>query len=443
MFKNFKANISLRILLLIGLVLAFVFLMNYTQFYITLVALGLLIMLTIWDLIRYTEQTNRDITAFLMGIKYNDFSVSFTGKHKGRSFGELYESFNQINEKFREIQAEKEAQFQYLQTIVETVNVGLLCFDKEGEILLINKALKMLLQKPYLVSAQSLQQVDQRLYEKVQEMETGDKELIKINIGNRLHQLSVQANEFKLRDSYYKLIAMQNIHSELEEQELSAWQKLIRILTHEIMNSVTPIVSLTSAIDDLLEQRDELTGEELTDFKNAIEAIQKRSEGLLHFTETYRSLTKIPTPKIQIVDGRMLIERLLALFKPSLNEKKITLRKFLPKTEIYLQADPELIEQVFINLLKNAIEAVREVPEPQISIHLLKDQKNNIVMQVSDNGPGIGPELLDQIFVPFFTTKKEGSGIGLSLSRQIIRMHKGSLDVHSVVGEGTVFTITL
>jgi len=387
------------------------------------------------------DQTNRDVASFLLGIKYDDFSVTFTGKHKGKSFGELYESFNEINKKFRDIQAEKEAQFQYLQTIVESVNVGLLCIDKEGEVLLMNKALKDLLQKPYLVNADAIGKIDEEFYEQLRKMETGDSELLKVNIDNRLLQLSVKANEFKLRGKYYKLLSMQNIQSELEEQELIAWKKLIRILTHEIMNSVTPIVSLTSAINDLMKVESP-DPETLNDVRDAIRAIQKRSEGLLHFTETYRSLTKVPPPRFQTVNANTLLNNIHTLFTAELKEHNILLEKSLPQNEIYFQADPELLEQVLINLIKNAIDAVKEQEQPKISLTLMRTKENRTIIQVVDNGGGIEPEILDQIFIPFYTTKREGSGIGLSLSRQIIGMHKGTIGVQTALGEGTVFTIT-
>ena len=444
MFKRYKVNIIIRIITIVSLVLAFVYLVSYTEFYITVLAVGLMIIGTVWDLVRYTDQTNRDIAAFLLGIKYEDFSVTFTGKHKGQSFGELYQSFNEVNNKFREIQAEKEAQFQYLQTIVENVGVGLLCIDEDGEVLLMNKALKDLIKKPYLVNASSLNNVDERLLPLMNKMSSGDSELVKINVDNKLVQLSMQATEFKLRGKYYKLISMRNIQSELEEQELIAWQKLIRILTHEIMNSVTPIVSLTGAMDDMLgRDTQEFSPTEIVDMRQAIKAIKKRSEGLLHFTETYRTLTKIPPPTFERINGKLLIDRIHTLFKIELREKNIQLEKILPNQDLFFQADPELIEQVLINLIKNAIHAVQDSPDPRITLILQKQNDDKTSIRVADNGSGIEEEILDQIFVPFFTTKKEGSGIGLNLSRQIIRMHKGTLTAQSVVGQGTVFTITL
>ena len=268
--------------------------------------------------------------------------------------------------------------------------------------------------------------------------------MIKMTVQNRLLELSVSVADFKLREVPYKLISFQNIQKELEEKELDAWQKLIRILTHEIMNSVTPITSLASSLNGLMKDKDSVLEEEdMEDIRDGMYAIQKRGEGLLHFTETYRSLTKIPPPKFQLVEAQPLLERIHILFKPVLKKYGVELELKLPDKMVVFIADVELIEQVIINLLKNGIEAAREVENPKIEIRAMKTNEGKTFIEVQDNGKGIKEDVLDKIFVPFFTTKKEGSGIGLSLSRQIMRLHKGNIEVNSVLGKGTVFTLSL
>ncbi len=440
MFKNFKLNITLRILFLIALVLGLVYCFMYTTYYITMFILLVVIILTVVDMVHYVNQSNRDFTAFLLGIKYEDFSATYSGHHKGKTFGEMYDAFNQINRKFLNIKAEKEANHQYLQTIVEHVRVGLLCIDDEGNVFMMNKALQELLRKPYLVNAAALKQVDENLYEVVQKLKAGEKELVKIMVDNKIVQLSISATEFKLQKQSLKLVSMQNIQLELEERELEAWQKLIKILRHEIMNSISPIVSLTSTIEGML-SNGELDEESLSDIKAGMGAIRNRSEGLMHFTETYRNLTRIPPPKFQIVDVRLLLQRIGTLFQPVFDKNGINFQTQSPTSPVNCTADPELLEQVVINLLKNAIEAVKESDDPTIVLNTQKDKSGKSIVSVSDNGKGIPNEALEEIFVPFFTTKTEGTGIGLSLSRQIIRMHKGQLFVQSKVGEGSVFTI--
>ena len=444
MFKNFKVNVAARQIALVVVMLAFFYCLYYTNFYVTTFILIVIAIILFWNTVNYMDKTNEDFTAFLMGIQYEDFSATYSGYHKGSSFGKLYEAFNLITTKFRNIKAEKVANHQYLQTIIEHVNTGLLCLNEEGEVVLMNKALKELLRKPYLKDFKSVEKLFPKLHELINKLATGQNEMIKMTIQNRLLELSVSIADFKLRGVPYKLVSFQNIQKELEEKELDAWQKLIRILTHEIMNSVTPITSLASSINGLIADKNKAIDEEdMEDIRAGIYAIQKRGEGLLHFTETYRSLTKIPPPKFQLVEAQPLLERIHILFKPVLKKYGIQLTLKFPSNMVVFIADVELIEQVVINLLKNAIEAVRNIENPIIEIRANKNNEGKTFIEVQDNGAGIEKDVLDKIFVPFFTTKKEGSGIGLSLSRQIMRLHKGNIEVNSVLGKGTVFTLSL
>lgn len=394
-------------------------------------------------MIYYVNQTNRDLANFFASIQYNDFTTTSSAQHKGKSFGELHKGFHMINEKFQGIRAEKEANHQLLQTIIEHVDVGLLCALDSGEVIIMNKALQRLLSKSFLVKLESLNKVDPTLYEKVQTMNAGERELMKININNKLLQLSIQAIEIELNKTKYRLFTFQNIKSELEEQELTAWQKLIRILTHEIMNSVAPIASISSTIREILKDKNQHDPETLEQIGSFIGVIQRRSDGLLDFTETYRRLTRIPPPKFQLVNGNELLTEIYTFFQTDAQTQNIQLNLHQPPTSIHFQADPALLEQVLINLVKNAMDAVRACDNPQIDLYLKRQANQKVVIQVSDNGYGIPEDILDQIFVPFFTTKDEGSGIGLSLSRQIMHLHKGEIELHSQEGEGTVARLIL
>jgi len=443
MLYSFRLNIILRTLLLIVLIFAFIYSFRFQAFYLTTVTLGVLVLLSIWSLIRYVEQTNRDVASFLNSMKYNDFTTTSSAEHRGKTFGELYKSFNIINRKFLEIRAEKEANHQFLQTVVKHVSVGLLCFHGE-EVVFMNKALQQLLHKPHLVNLNHLQQVDETLWKTIGSLKSGERKLVKIMIQNRLLQLAIQAVEFKLLDEEYKLISVQNIQGELEEQEFIAWQKLIRILTHEIMNSIAPVVSLSDTMNSMLEQTNgTLEEEEVHRLKRSINVIRNRSESLLNFTETYRNLTRIPPPEFHAVDLKPMLERLQILFEPDFKERSIDFQNLSPNQSLVIQADATLLEQVLINLVKNAMDAVTGRPEPIVSVSTRRTLEGKTEIQIADNGKGIPAEMLDKIFVPFFTTKNEGSGIGLSLSRQIIRLHKGAIEIHSVEGEGTRVLINL
>ena len=442
MLYDFRLNIILRVLVLLvlvaGLVLSF-----EKSFFLTTVFLGVLLILLVSNLIYYVSQTNRDLANFFEQVKYNDFTATGSARHKGESFGQLHERFNMINRKFQDIRAEKEANHQFLFTIVEHIDIGLLSVDQNEEIIMMNKALQAMLRKSYLIKLDGLKTIDEQLYDTVKNLKPGQRELVKLNIKNKLVQLAVQSIDLTLNKEPFRLITFQDIQSELEEQELVAWQKLIRILTHEIMNSVAPIASLSSTIKDVLGSNGSVDAGTLDQIKNSVGVIQKRSEGLLDFTETYRSLTRIPPPKFQLVEGQELIKEVKTLFQPDLEKYKIELKLNAPTDPVHFQGDPNLLEQVLINLVKNAMDAVKDKEEPKIVVSLQKIAQNKINIQIVDNGGGIPEEMMEQIFVPFFTTKDEGSGIGLSLSRQIMRLHKGNIEVQSEEGIGTAVVLTI
>ena len=442
MFRKFKLNIISRVVFIIILVVGIVLSFN-SGFYITGGFVCVALAFTVGNMIYYVNQTNRDLANFLAAVKYEDFVTNSSGFFKGKSFDDLHSSFNLINSKFRDIRAEKEANHQFLQTLVEHVDIGILCTNKDGEVILMNKALQKLLGKSYLLNLNGLKKIDEKLWHTINEMKNGQRSLLKINIKNKLLQLSIQSVDMRLQKEPYRLVSFQNIQNELEAQELIAWQKLIRILTHEIMNSVAPIASLSASINDLVTRETVLSESNLNLIKQSMGVIHKRSEGLLDFTETYRSLTRIPPPKFKIIDIRELISEVETLLKVQLKEKKILFEKQFVGGEVSCQGDPHLLEQVLINLVKNAIEALEEEENPKIIVSSKTGIDGKTMIKILDNGPGIPKDKMEQIFVPFFTTKSNGSGIGLSLSRQILRMHKGSLNIQSEEGQGTLVEISL
>ncbi|MEM9887367.1 MAG: ATP-binding protein [Bacteroidota bacterium] len=442
MLQNFQANIILRVLVLLLLVGGVVSGIIYKNFLLALFV-GILLAIAVSNLIQYLNQTNRDLANFFASVKYNDFTTNTTSARTGGNYDAVYEGFNLVNRKFQDIRAEKEANHQFLQTLVEHVDIGLLCVDGNGEVILMNKSLQKILKKSYLINLKSLRKIDEQLWETVKNMESGSRELLKINLQNNLLQLSIQAVDLMMQKEPYRLISFQDIQTELEAQELMAWQKLIRILTHEIMNSVAPISSLSSTINGMLGQQENVEGKQLEQIKKSIAVIERRSEGLLDFTETYRTLTRIPPPNFQILDAVQLIEEIETLMRFDLEKHKVQFEKITQSNQLAFKGDPHLLEQVLINLIKNAIDAVKSVEVPKITANLFGAENNKLCIQIIDNGEGISEDKLEQIFVPFFTTKEHGSGIGLSLSRQILRMHKGSLELQSKEGEGTIVSILI
>lgn len=444
MIKNFKiqALIYLTLILLITLLSGYTFFIIKNKVY--LLFLLPILFLLVWQLFALVDKTNQEVASFLTNIKYNDYAVRFTeSKSLGDSYRDLHKSFNLVNEKFRDIRSEKELQFQYLQAIVEHVDTGLICFNEDQKSVLINKGLQQLLRKSYFPNFVSIKKFSTPLYEAMESITPGERKLVKLIVADQIVQLAVRKTILKLKEDSLHLYALQNIHAELEEQEVASWQKLIRILTHEIMNSVAPVVSLSETANTLMDQQKPLSEESEEDIRQAIEAIHRRSMGLLHFTQSYRQLTKIPPPKFELCDPVNIIDRVLVLLRPDLEKRSIEVEKLYKKGRYQAQLDPDLMEQVFINLIKNAMDALSEITDPKLSIHIFKSLEGTLEIQIVDNGQGISKELLSEIFVPFFTTKKEGSGIGLSLCRQIIQMHKGSLSAHSQIDKGTVFTIRM
>jgi len=444
-FKRFRINCTFRILLLSTTVFVFFYLIFKTTLYATIFIVVAIIIYQIYSFIHYVEKTNRNLNRFLQSIKYEDFTQTFTTRGLGSSFDELNEAFNDVVDKFRKARAEKEEHFRYLQTIVQHVGVGLIAFQQNGNVELINTAAKRLLKISQLRNVKSLELFSKLLADTLIKLRAGDKKLVKVMDNNELLQLAIYATEFRLRNQIFILVSIQNIHSELEEKEMEAWQNLIRVLTHEIMNSVTPIVSLASTVNDLLTSTSGAEAqsiETMTDISDAAQTIQKRSQGLLNFVQSYRKLTRIPRPDFKIFPMIELFTRIDQLMRLQIEEKKIKNYIFnIDPKSLELTADPELIEQVLINLMLNAIQAVQEQPAAKIELLGRMNEKGRIVIQIIDNGPGIIKEVQDKIFIPFFTTKKEGSGIGLSLSRQIMRLHRGAITVKSKPNVETVFTL--
>jgi signal transduction histidine kinase len=443
-YKNFRLHCILRVILLGASIYLFFYLLLQTTLYATIVIVASIILYQIYSLIHYVEKTNRDLTRFLEAIKHTDFSQTFSNTGLGTSFESLKRAFNEVIEEFRRARAEKEEHFRYLQTVVQHVGIGLIAFGQDGEVGLINTAAKHLLHVTHLKNIKMLETLSKPLVAALLQLESGGKALIKIDDKNELLQLAIYATEFKLREQIFTLVSIQNIQSELEEKEMEAWQNLIRVLTHEIMNSVTPIASLASTVNDLLSApklNGEIGAEAIGDMRGAVQTIQKRSEGLLHFVDAYRSLTRIPRPNFKIFRIAELFDSVEQLLRASFKEKTAVIKTRVEPESLELTADPEMIEQVLINLLLNAIQALNGNPDARIELTARMDERGRIIIQVADNGPGIIPDVLEKIFIPFFTTKPEGSGIGLSLSRQIMRLHRGTITARSEPNVETVFTL--
>jgi signal transduction histidine kinase len=393
----------------------------------------------------YHFKGQKELEQFVEAIRYRDFSRHFSVKKAPLELRSLRDGFNQITTTFKEISKEKETSFQYLQKILELVDTGILSYNVEnGEIIWMNESLKKMLNLPYLKTIHSLEKRDKDLYEEVISLKPAESKIAIVHLENRSFKILLSGTAFQTDENKFMLIAFQNINEALDETESKAWQKLLSVMTHEIMNSVAPISSLADTLKNRLEKSiPHLDNKEgaVHDLEIGIDTIKRRSEGLLKFAETYRNLNKIVKPNLKKVYVRDLFENLYQLMEPTLEQKNIEMDIVLKDPGLTVEVDPSLIEQVLINLVVNAKEALKDRNDAMIILSAALNNNNKVVIKVADNGSGIPKDILENIFIPFFSTKKTGSGIGLSLCKQIMMLHKGSINVHSVVGEGTAFSL--
>ncbi len=440
-FKSFGTGLALRVILLVLTIALSVYFTFHSGNFVLVVFLLVPVVIQTVSLYRYVENTNRKLIRFLESVRYSDFAVGFTADNKlGESFKELNKNFNEVLEAFRQARAEKEENLQYLHTVVQHVSVGLIAFDPNGKVELINNAACRFLGVYRLRHLSELQKLHPDLLTLVQKLQSSGNVLYQ---ASNDQQLAVYATVIRLRGKSVKLVSLQNIQSELQQKELEAWQNLTRVLRHEIMNSITPIASLIATMHDIVEHDLVITEENdeaIGDIKEALKTIETRSISLVNFVDAYRNFTSIPKPKPSTVEVKSLIGMVRQLMQPKLRAEGIHFECVVEPDHLSVFADSELIEMVLINLVKNAMEAIAEQEHPHIWVRSFAEAER-VVIEVKDNGAGIIPEALEKIFIPFYTTKSTGSGIGLSLSRQIMQLHGGSLRAVSEVNQGTTFVL--
>lgn len=444
--KRFAFLVILRIILLVLTLTALAFIFARTELFFNQIILLGVIILQVSELIRFVTHTNRELAKLLLAIRYSDFSISFKGNKRGKSFKELQDAFVEIIEAFKKVSVEKEAQFKFLQVIVDNLKVGVLAVKEDYSIELMNAEAQRLLKTSSPNYWKQLQQLLPHFAQEITDMEDRDKRLLELNIKGEKLQISTQVIRLKILSFRYTIVTFQDIKSEIEQKEIEAWHKLIRILTHEIMNSVTPVTSLTETMLMLLEENgtplalEELSEETLEDLRFSMKTIQKRSEGLLHFVDDYRRLTRIKALELEEIKVKDMLDEIARLLKADAQKENVVIDVNAPEF-LSIAMDRKLIEQVLINLITNARHALEGSEDGKITVTAYSD-KNFKTIAVKDNGTGIHSGKLDQIFIPFYSTKEHGSGIGLSLSKQIMKKHKGDLCVQSTSGEGATFYLT-
>ncbi len=453
MIGRFRIGVVIRVIFLVATVLFLTYIITNTEYVVSSALISLIFIFQVVNLIQYVESTNKQLQRFFEAISYNDFSQSFSTKGSNNSFASLNEIFNEIIEKFKNERAKGEENYRYLQTVVQHIGIGLFSFNQKGEIELLNTAAKRLLDVSVLRNVDQLKEVSMQLYESVIGLKSGSRTLLNCTINSERMQLAIYTTEFRMKGDNYKLISIQNIASELDEKEMEAWQNLTQVLAHEIMNSITPIASLSDTVNTMLmgdvfgsEAPAPIPAETLEDVKEALGTINKRSLGLMRFVNSYRNITQIPTPIFEVLSVKEVLNRVRNLMKGEASKRRVEIEVKVEPETLEITADSQLIDQALINIVKNAFKALSDIENPKIILYAKIDEAGHSVIEVEDNGPGIKKTVLEKIFVPFYTTNKThekegGSGIGLSLSRQIMRMHGGTLTVPKSEKGSTVFML--
>ena len=399
------------------------------------------------NLIRYLNSTNRKLSFFLESIENEDSTLLFTTKEANRPIRELYQSLSKVNKQIQQVKIESRQQEQYFQTLLEQVATGILTYDSRGFVLHANKATKKMLGINVLTHIDQLERISLPLFQTVKNIRPFEQKLVTVSNEKVSVQLSLKATSFKTNDSELILLSLQDIRNELDEKELESWMKLIRVLMHEIMNSIAPITSISASLSKMytMEGRlllpEEMKEGTIVTTVKGLNVIEEQGTGLMQFVESYRKLSGLPKPVKKVVSVEELFNRIRILYASLEKASNINLTIRVSHANMELFADENLISQVLVNLLKNAIQANETNGNGKIQLIAGINSTHQPEIRIIDNGPGIVPEILDQIFVPFFTTRANGSGIGLSLSRQIMQLHGGSLQVHSVPDKETTFSL--
>jgi two-component system nitrogen regulation sensor histidine kinase NtrY len=442
---SYRIRVTFRLVLILLVGFSGIYLVLNTPYWMLVFWLGLVLVLLIMELIRFHERSAKGLREFLTSIQQEDFATLST---LDESDVELQQAYQMILEKFQDLRIQKEAHYHYLQRVIEHVDTALICLDHHQDVQLINRSAKELLQVSAIKDLRSLGKIDKALVNLIREIDSGQRQIIRLARHGKILNLSVRASAFTLEKDRYKIVSLNDIKTELEEQEVESWQKLVRVLTHEIMNSTIPITNMVGLARDFLVDEEGnpkiIPGLEKTEIDDLVESLstaENRSKGLVKFVQTTKDLARLPEPTISEISVDDLFSRLKGFFKNEIKQHRINLKVVLCKPGMMIKADLEMIEQVLINLIKNAIEAVKGREMPKIRLKADQSENKAVAISVSDNGPGIPEENLDKIFIPFYSTKKEGSGIGLSLSRQIMKLHRGRIDVETEPGAGTTFVL--
>jgi len=442
--KNLYIQLVFRVVLitLTALLIGFLFIKEY---YILCVLALCIIGIETLFLIKYVNQTNRRIAYFFDSIKNEDFTMRFPEAIKNKTIKELNSSLNTFNSKIQEVYLKNQSQEQFYQEILKQADIGILTFNTKGHILFANPTVEKLLNYTPLNHIKQLQQIDYKLYNLFVNLKPFERTLFELTNEREKRQLALKSTAISLNKQSLLLVVIQDIHKELDEKETDSWVRLIRVLTHEIMNTVAPITSISESILKYFKKEEDIIA--LNEFKVAhlnntakgLEVIKDQGQNLMSFVQSYRSFLNVPKPDKEIVLAQKLLDRVTILMTEDTKVRTVSFEVFAVPKDLELFIDEKQLTQVLLNLCKNAYQSLENQKNGIIKITAGVNNEGNKYIEVWDNGPGIPKELQEEIFVPFFTTKSTGTGIGLSLSKQILRLHGGTLKVTSIPNKETRF----
>jgi len=444
-FKNFNHLLIIRIAFVVIIPLALGLIISRGVSLYLIAGLSVAELLMVIELIGFLNKSNRQINYFIQAIKNNDTTIHFPFKTGNAVINDLNQSLNELNVVLQNTRVKNEIRERYFSEIIQNIGTGVIVCDEKGFVSEVNPAALELFGLQTLTHLSQLDRVDPRFKADLLKLSNLQKQVITLRKPNEQVQIITRFSIIKLKDEDVKLITLQDIRGELERKELDSWVKLIRVLSHEIMNSLAPVTSIAQSLKGIWKKKTEngewLASDETVESTiKGLEVIGEQGEGLIRFVQSYRVLTKVPVPHLAQVSIHSLTERLSILVSPMKEEFGVSIRFLYPKTDFQVPMDEQMIIQIVINLVKNAAEALAGTPDPLITVACKSLANGETEISVTDNGQGIPDEILEEIFVPFFTTKASGTGIGLSHSRQNIRAHGGTISCTSKPGK-TVFKV--
>jgi nitrogen fixation/metabolism regulation signal transduction histidine kinase len=446
-FNTFSALVGVRTVLIMLTLLGLTYLIVTPGYHAATIALTLVLIFECFSMVKFIARTNAELVRFLDAARYADYSQRFDLKGLGAGFSELGEAFADILERFQNNRQKQEEKFRHVKTVVEHLPVPLISIKQDGSVKLWNNAARRLFGASRILKASDLAQFGIDFVYHLTNIQAGERRLVSLQIDSMTHQLSVSMTEIIVGREQEKLLSLQDIQNELDANQLQAWQDLVKVLTHEIMNSITPVASLAKTAADLVEdtkaqvkeQPDVL--EQLNDIASAVQTVARRSDGLMNFVGSYRKLTRLPVPKKEKIKVSTCFAQVIEIIKQGDPHQNIAFKVTIEPSELEINADPTMLEHILINLMKNAQQAMQFIESPCVSLVASINRRGHAVIEIADNGPGIDEEAKNKIFVPFFTTKKEGSGVGLALTRQVMNAHGGLVKVGNSDVGGALFTL--